>query len=65
MIDIWFLREGFFENQESGLIPEDEIFWPESIVYDPFYQMHFPYDLSRKIFEKYKRGELYRGVDWC
>lgn len=63
IIDYWFLREAFLEAQEYGSIPEDEIFWPDAIMYNGNSIMDFPYDLTydlkRKVFEKYKNGQLY------
>lgn len=63
MIDIWFLREAFFDAQEHGIVPEDEIFTPEAILCESNNPMKHPYDitydLKRKVYEKYKSGELY------
>ena len=69
LIEMWFLREAFFDAQENGLIPGDEIFAPEAIMYVgdknelfPFYLTH---EINRKLLKLYECGRIHQPGTSC
>ena len=58
-VEVWFLREEFFNAQERGIIPYDEIFEPAFILSFPERKDMYPYwltlDIQLKIKELYKK----------
>ncbi|NLS45847.1 MAG: DUF2726 domain-containing protein [Firmicutes bacterium] len=62
LIDVWFLREAFFDAQDNGLVPMDEVFDPHSIWFTTDSEDVKPYDfnyhLQKKITQKYKDGMI-------
>ncbi|GAB6275382.1 MAG: hypothetical protein STSR0004_22490 [Peptococcaceae bacterium] len=63
-IEVWFLKEEFYKQQEAGNIPYDEPFDPMNIMYDPTKQEHFPFWLSLPILvEIQKLHEIGKCLD--
>lgn len=61
LVEIWFLSETWYEAQESGQIPWDEPFVPQSIFQiDGRGSLHFEYDLAgdarRSIWKAHAEG---------
>lgn len=70
LIDIWFLREAFYDAKEKGLVPRYEPFDPYSFFYDGEKNVAWPYDityeLQKQIDRKHSAGEIYhsRASTW-
>lgn len=64
-VSVWFMREEYFEAQESGYIPYDEIFDPAFIVSTPEVENEYPYWLTleiqlkiQKLYKKHKVNQM-------
>jgi len=51
-IEVWFARELFFEAQDNGRIPEDEMFDPQMILSMPGKNSLYPLWLSRDVLSQ-------------
>ncbi len=54
-VEVWFASRWFYEAQESGELPDDEIFMPNMMVSLPGYDKQFPLWLSATIRRKIQK----------